>query len=166
MDEKAADENLVELFQQWLAAFEAAQAACARKRPSPRRSTCGRRVGIAASQCALYRRVSDKAQTAWPRPKFCIGDGILGSGLRTRPGAFSHFGGQGKALATCSLLRTQSGLWQKPQVDAGLEGTSTRAKKEDALAEAKQVIYPIVLRAAEFYFDGKSPSAEAVALAV
>ena len=43
---------------------------------------------------------------------------------------------------------------------------STRAKKEDALAEAKQVIHPIVLRAAEFYFDGKSPCAEAVALAV
>ena len=55
-----------------------------------------------------------------------------------------------------------------PQVDEGLEDTyaQTRAKKEDALAEAKQVIYPIVLRAAEFYFDGKSPSAEAVALAV
>ena len=27
MDEKAADENLVELFQQWLTAFEAVQAA-------------------------------------------------------------------------------------------------------------------------------------------
>ena len=59
MNEKPADENLVELFQQWLTAFEAVQAATCEEEAAAQREVL---VDVEFAHCGDASR-----RAAWPR---------------------------------------------------------------------------------------------------